>query len=130
MWLVRDDEVDGLLTREARMDVSFARLLLLYLYPFALLKSYSPEGPPSARKHAVAHNRSVRWILPLYIRRWTVIGATLGLVGCAAGALARTLPAFAAPAEVCGFGSCFAVFIVAMTAVVHLGLVLNVDFGE
>lgn len=126
MWLVKDDEVDDLLTREARSQVSFARLLLIYLFPFALLKSYDADTH-SARERAVAHNRSVRWMLPLYIRRWLVIAAAFVVATYASGALSQELPAFAVPAAVCGAGSCFSVSIVLMTAIVYLALSLDID---
>jgi len=65
--------------------------------------------------------------LPLYIWRWVVIAAAFIVAACASGELSQRIPAFAVPAAVCGAGSCFAISIVFMTAIVYLALSLDRD---
>lgn len=68
------DSVDyeRLLTREGRAALPLARLLMLYLDPFALFMDAS-RGPASLRERALSHNRAQRPILLTYLRRWIVI---------------------------------------------------------
>jgi hypothetical protein len=70
-----NEDVETLLTRDARARLPGLRLLRLYLDPGALFKD-ATRGPESARRYALTYNRRMRWMLVPYIRRWTTIAAT------------------------------------------------------
>ena len=69
-----NDDVEALLTREARARLPFFRLLRLYLDPGALFKD-ATRGTAHARRLALAYNRRMRWMLLAYLRRWVVLAA-------------------------------------------------------
>jgi len=71
-----DQDVERLLTREARAGLPLGRLLRLYLDPGALFKDVS-RGSAAVQRSALAYNRRMRHLLLPYIRRWMVIAATL-----------------------------------------------------
>jgi hypothetical protein len=121
MRAAQNDEVEKLLTPGSRAGLPFRKLLHLYLDPFALFKDAS-SGPASVRQRALHYNRSMRWMLLAYVRRWLVIAASMFLGIAPAEALAAQtslviLPAFAA------VGCCIAiaVFVCALTAYLMLG---------
>jgi hypothetical protein len=124
MRFLKDEEIEVLLTREARSQLPLARLLVLYLDPFALFKDTS-RGPASVRQRALYYNRAMRWMLIPYIRRWLVIGGALLLAIEPTQALAANFPFFIIPAAACAVGSCFAVTIIAWIAVAYLFLALR-----
>ncbi len=124
MRFTRDEEIEALLTREAREKLPLARLLLLYLDPFALFKDAS-RGPASVRQRALYYNRAMRWMLIPYLRRWFVIGAALFFAIQPTQALATEIPFFIIPAAACAVGSCLAVTIIVWTAVAFVLLTLK-----
>ena len=73
-----DQDVERLLTREARTGLPLGKLLRLYLDPGALFKDVS-RGSAAVRRSALAYNRRMRHLLLPYLRRWTAIAATLVL---------------------------------------------------
>ncbi len=68
------ENIEGLLTREARSRLPFLLLLRLYLDPGALFKD-ATRGPDRERQRALSYNRRMRWMLLPYVRRWAVIAA-------------------------------------------------------
>ena len=124
MRFMRDEEIETLLTREARSTLPLARLLLLYLDPFALFKDTS-RGPASVRQRALYYNRAMRWMLIPYLRRWLVIAGSLLLAVEPTQALAADIPFFIIPAAACAVGSCLAVTVIAWTAIAYLFLTLR-----
>ena len=66
------ENVEGLLTREARSRLPFLLLLRLYLDPGALFKD-ATRGPVRERQRALSYNRRMRWMLLAYVQRWVVI---------------------------------------------------------
>lgn len=81
-----DQDVERLLTREARTGLPLGKLLRLYLDPGALFKDVS-RGSAAVRRSALAYNRRMRHLLLPYLRRWTAIAATLVLAVLPAEAL-------------------------------------------
>jgi hypothetical protein len=71
-----NQDVERLLTREARSGLPFGQLLRLYLDPGALFKDVS-RGSAAMRRSALAYNRRMRHLLLTYMRRWAAIAATL-----------------------------------------------------
>jgi hypothetical protein len=112
----RDDEVEKLLNPAARAQLPFARLLLLYLDPFAFFKDAS-RGPDSARRRARSYNRSIRWMLLAYVQRWLLIGSALFACVMPAEALAADQPVFKIPAAACAVGSCIAATVIVWTVI-------------
>lgn len=110
----RDDEVESLLSASARAELPFWRLLLLYLDPFALFKDASC-GPEPVRRRARSYNRSMRWMLLAYARRWLLIAATLFACVMPAEALAADQPVFKITAAACALGSCIAATVIVWT---------------
>lgn len=74
-WYPNDAEVEALARRDARGRLPLVRLLLLYLDPFSLFKD-ATRGSLYERSRALSYNRSMRWMLLAYVRRWIAIGAT------------------------------------------------------
>ena len=97
----------------SRARLPLARQLLLYLDPFALFKDAS-QGTSPVRERALSYNRSMRWILMTYLRRWMSIAFSLFL--CIAPAEAFAATAAAVPAV----GCCIAVAVSAVIAAVYL----------
>ena len=111
---LRDSDVEALLTREARAGLPIARQIVLYLDPFALFKDAS-SGPASMRESALSYNRSKRWMLLAYIRRWLLIAAGSFLAIAPTEALAANAPFLKITAA--GFGiACSIAFVVAACA--------------
>ena len=113
------DGVETLLTREGRQSLPRARLLLLYLDPFALFKDAS-YGPSWRREQARSYNREQRPLLLTYIRRWLVIAASSFLGIASAEALAAHIPLFIIPAAGFGIGCSVAVAVAAWTSAAYV----------
>ena len=112
----KDDDVERLLSAAARSELPFGRLLMLYLHPFALFKDASC-GTESVRRLARSYNRSMRWMLLTYARRWLLIAVALFACVMPAEALAADQPVFKITAAACAFGSCIAVTIIVWTVI-------------
>jgi hypothetical protein len=95
------EDVEALLTREARARLSLGHQLMLYLDPFAFFKDAS-TGNDWSRQHARSYNCAQRSILLTYIRRWALIAICSFLGIASAEALAAHVPLFIIPAA--GFG--------------------------
>ena len=81
-----DQDVERLLTREARAGLPLGRLLRLYLDPGSLFKDVT-RGSAAVRRSAHSYNRRMRHLLLPYLRRWAAIAATLVLAVFPAEAL-------------------------------------------
>jgi len=101
------------LTPEERLRLPLVKQVQLYLDPFAFFKDAS-SGPNPVRERALSYNRTMRWVLVPYLRRWTVIAFSLFLCITPAEAFAST--AAAVPAV----GCCVAVAISAIIAAVYV----------
>ncbi len=114
------EDVEALLARDVRARLPLGRQLLLYLDPFALFKDAS-RGPAWMRERALAYNRTMRWMLLAYIRRWMVIAALLllGIAPAEALAAERTL-VIVLPAAASAVGFCVAVTVALFTLAVYL----------
>jgi hypothetical protein len=114
-----DQEIESLLSGEARSRLPLLRQVLIYLDPFALFKDAS-YGPARVRHHALSYNRAMRWILVPYIRRWLAIAASLALLIAPAEAAAAQQAVFAIPMAAVAVGCCIAVTVAAVTVTVYL----------
>ena len=110
------DDIETLLTREARARLPFAKLLRLYLDPGALFKD-ATRGPWRERLSALSYNRRMRWMLLLYVRRWMVIALTFFLCIEPAQAMS-SIPAAACAVSV---GVALSVAAVTVAAYIQLG---------
>jgi hypothetical protein len=117
-------DVEALLTRAARARLPLGRQFLLYLDPFALFKDASC-GSAAVREDARSYNRSKRWLLLVYIRRWLAIGAGSFLGVMPMEAYASQSPLFLLSAAGLGLGFCIAITIVVATGVAYLLLGLR-----
>jgi hypothetical protein len=115
------EDVEILLTRQARARLPLARQLLLYLDPFAFFKDAS-RGPAYLQEMALAYNRGLRWLLASYLRRWVMIAASLFIAIEPAEALAAQISHV--PAAAFAVGCCIAVTVTACTAVAYILLAL------
>ncbi len=124
---VNHEEVEALLARDARARLPLRLQLLLYLDPFALFKDAS-NGPAWMRERALAYNRTMRWMLLPYIRRWAVIAAVLLLAIAPTEALAaeRSL-ALMLPAAAAAVGFCIAVTVALVSLAAYVLLGARVD---
>jgi hypothetical protein len=113
-----DDDVENLLRRERRARLPLARQVLLYLDPFSLFKDAS-RGSRFARECALSYNRTMRWVLIPYIRRWMLIAAVLFLGITPAEALAAHGSGFLIPAAAFAVGTCIALTIAAVMVAVY-----------
>ena len=111
--------LESLLTREGRAALPLARLLLIYLDPFALFMDAS-RGPAWRRERALSYNRERRGILLTYIRRWLLIAAGSFLGIAPSQALAAHAPLFLIPVVGFGIGFSVALSVVACTAAAYL----------
>ena len=116
---MRDPDVEALLLRERRAALPLARQFLLYLDPFALFKDAS-SGPPRVRERALSYNRTMRWVLVPYIRRWLLIAAALFLAIAPIEALAAQAAFFVIPAAAIAVACCIAITVSALTVAVYL----------
>jgi len=115
MLMVRDEEVEALLRREFRARLPLGRQLLVYLDPFSLFKDAS-----RGRERALSYNRALRWVLLHYLRRWTLIAASLFVAIAPAEALAAQSRVFIIPTAAFAVGCCIAVTVAACTAAAYL----------
>jgi len=114
----KDSDVEALLIRERRAGLPLPQQILLYLDPFALFKDAS-RGPAPVRERALSYNRTMRWILVPYIRRWVLIAASLFLAIAPAEALAAEVKIFIIPAAL-AVGASIAVTVSFLIAAVYL----------
>jgi hypothetical protein len=114
-----DQDVEALLSSEARAALPLHRQLLLYLDPFAFFKDAS-RGAPRDRASARAYNRAQRFLLLAYVRRWMLIAAIFFVSIAPAEALAVQVPLLMIPAAGCGIAFSIAVAIAALAAGAYL----------
>jgi hypothetical protein len=110
------DDVEALLSRDARAKLPLRRQLLLYLNPFALFKD-AARGPAWVRERALAYNRAMRWVLLAYVRRHVLIAAVLFLGIAPAEALAAEASFLIIPAAAAAVGCCIALSVAACACV-------------
>ena len=115
------EDVEILLTRQARAQLPLARQFLLYLDPFAFFKD-ATRGPAYLQEMALAYNRGLRWLLASYLRRWVMIAASLFIAIEPAEALAAQISHV--PAAAFAVGCCIAVTVTTCTAVAYILLAL------
>ena len=116
---VKVADVEVLLIRSERARLPLQWQVLLYLNPFALFKDAS-NGPAPARARALSYNRTMRWVLVPYIRRWILIAASLFLAIAPTEALAAQAKFFIIPAAAFAVGSSIAVTVTLLTLAVYL----------
>jgi hypothetical protein len=114
-----EHDVEALLKPDIRARLPFSRLLLLYLDPFALFKDAS-RGNAYAQKVALSYNRAMRWMLLRYLRRWTMIAASLFISIAPAEALATQESLFIIPVAASAVGCCIAVAVIACTVTAYV----------
>jgi len=111
--------VQAFLDRNARASLPLGRQLLLYLDPFALFMDAS-RGTAAVRRRALAYNRTMRWMLVPYLKRWIAIAAALFAGVAPAEALAAHGSLFAVPAAALAVGSCVAATVTLCIATAYL----------
>jgi hypothetical protein len=116
---VKVADVEVLLIRSERARLPLQWQVLLYLNPFALFKDAS-NGPAPARARALSYNRTMRWMLVPYIRRWILIAASLFLAIAPAEALAAQARIFIIPAAAFAVGASIAIAVTCLIAAVYL----------
>ena len=116
---MKPGNVESLLAPQFRARLPLVRQILLYLDPFALFKDAS-SGPRPARERALSYNRTMRWMLVPYLRRWVVIALSLFLCITPAEALAAQQSAFLITAAASAVGCCIAVAVCAVIGAVYL----------
>ena len=79
-------DIEALASAESRKDLSFGRLMRLYLDPFALFKPLA-SGPDALR-----YNRQQRRMLLAFVRRWALIALVCLSAFVRFAALARAQP--------------------------------------
>ena len=121
MRLREEQDVEALLRPDIRARLPFVKLLALYLDPFALFKDAS-RGNIYAQRVALAYNRGMRWMLLRYLRRWTMIAATLFVSIAPAEALAAQAPVFVVSAAASAVGCCVAVTVIVCTVATYVML--------
>jgi len=98
--------------REYRSRLTLGQQVLLYLDPFVLFKDAS-----QGRERALTYNRTMRWILLPYLRRWLLIAASLFVGIAPAEALAAD--ATIVPAAAIAVGFCIATAVLACIAAAY-----------
>jgi hypothetical protein len=116
---VKVADVEVLLIRSERARLPLQWQVLLYLNPFALFKDAS-NGPAPVRARALSYNRTMRWMLVPYIRRWILIAASLFLAIAPAEALAAEAKIFIIPAAAFAVGASIAIAVTCLIAAVYL----------
>ena len=116
---VKVADVEALLARSERARLPLQWQVLLYLNPFALFKDAS-NGPAPARERALSYNRTMRWMLVPYIRRWILIAASLFLAIAPAEALAAEARIFIIPAAAFAVGASIAIAVSFLIGAVYL----------
>ena len=121
MERVVDQDVERLLTREARAGLPLGQLLRLYLDPGALFKDVS-RGSAAVRRSALSYNRRMRHLLLPYMRRWLAIAAVLVFAIFPAEALHAQASLSLIPAAAFAVGGSVAVTVIACIAAGYLML--------
>ena len=111
-------EVEQLLMSERRAGLPLSRQVLLYLDPFAFFKDAS-RGTAVVREHNLSYNRTMRWLLVPYLRRWFLIAASLFLGIAPAEAMAAQASLVIVPAAV-AVGFCIATIVTFCIASAYL----------
>jgi hypothetical protein len=111
-------EVEQLLSCELRARLPLARQLLLYLHPFAFFKDAS-SGTAVVRERNLSYNRTMRWMLVPYLRRWLLIAATLFLAIAPAEAIGAQASLVIVPAAL-AVGFCIAATVAICIATAYL----------
>jgi hypothetical protein len=116
-----DTGAQAFLDRKARAALPLRRQLLLYLDPFALFMDAS-RGTTAVRRHALAYNRAMRWMLVPYLKRWLIIAAALfaGIAPAEALAAQASSSVLVVSAAALAVGSCVAVTVTACIAAAYL----------
>lgn len=114
-----DADQKQLLCGAERAKLSLGRQILLYLHPFALFMDAS-RGARHERERALRYNRSMRWMLLPYLKRWAFIAAVLFLGIVPGEALAGQSPMFLIPMAAIAVASCLALTLTLLTAAVYL----------
>jgi hypothetical protein len=114
-----DHEVEQLLAPDARARLPLRRQLILYLNPFALFKD-AARGPAWMRERALSYNRTMRWMLLPYVRRWGLIAAASFAGTAPTEALAAESSLFIIPAAASAVSACIAVTVVVCTLTAYL----------
>lgn len=112
-------EEKSLLDREVRAALPLRRQVLLYLDPFALFQDAS-QGTMAVRRRALSYNRTMRWMLVPYLRRWLFIAAVLFLAVAPAESIAGEDPLSIVPAAAVALGFCIAASVAACIAAAYL----------
>jgi len=111
---LNDDEVETLLKREARACLPYLRLVLLYLYPFALFKD-ATRGPAHVKERALFYNRTMRWMLLAYLRRWCVLASLFFIAIAGIETLAAKPSILIIPVAAFGVLACIALTVTVWT---------------
>src|SRR6267142_125552 len=111
-------DVEQLLSTELRSRLPLGRQLLLYLDPFAFFKDAS-RGTAVVRERNLSYNRTMRWLLVPYLRRWILIAASLFLGIAPAEAFAAQASLVIVPAAV-AVGFCIAATVTFCIAAAYL----------
>jgi hypothetical protein len=111
-------EVEQLLSCELRARLPLARQILLYLHPFAFFKDASC-GTAMVRERNLTYNRTMRWLLVPYLRRWLLIAASLFLAIAPAEAMAAQASLVIVPAAL-AVGFCIAATVAFCIATAYL----------
>jgi len=118
-----DADVEVLLTPQARARLPLSAQFLLYLHPFALFKDAS-RGPAREQERALSYNRSRRWMLLPYIRRWALIAASSFVALSPSQALAAHGPMFVVPAAAFAVACCIAITVAVCAGTAYVLLAL------
>ena len=116
-------DVEQLLSCELRARLPLARQILLYLHPFAFFKDASC-GTAVVRERNLTYNRTMRWLLVPYLRRWLLIAATLFLAIAPAEAMAAQASLVIVPAAL-AVGFCIAATVAFCIATAYLLLAVS-----
>ena len=119
-------DVESLLQRDRRARLPLPRQFVLYLDPFSLFKDASSGSRP-VRERALSYNRTMRWVLLTYIRRWVMIAATSFLGIAPAEAMAAQKAVSILPAAALAVGCCIAFTVTIATVAVYFLLGIRRD---
>ena len=119
-------EAEQLLQRERRASLPLGRQLVLYLHPFAFFKDAS-SGTAVVRERNLSYNRTMRWLLVPYLRRWLLIAGSLFLAIAPAEAFAAQASLVIVPAAL-AVGFCIAATITFCIATAYL--LLGISRGD
>lgn len=111
-------EAEQLLNCELRAGLPLGRQVLLYLDPFAFFKDAS-SGTAVVRERNLSYNRTMRWLLVPYLRRWLLIASALFLAIAPAEAMAAEPSLVIVPAAL-AVGFCIAATVACCIATAYL----------